>query len=83
MVSRGGDLVRDPHLRAANHFRTIADPVIGDAEIEGPRFRLYRTPHVTTRSGPRVGEHTGEVLRGVCKLTDEEIAELEKAGVLA
>lgn len=83
VVSRGGDLARDPHLRAANHFRTISDPIIGEVEIEGPRFRLHRTPHVTTRPGPRVGEHTGEVLRGICKLTDEEIAELEKAGVLA
>ena len=83
IVSRGGDLARDSHLRAANHFRMIADPVMGEAEIEGPRFALHRTPHVTTRRGPRVGEHTFEVLRDVCELSAEEIAELDKAGVLA
>ncbi|HVA77966.1 MAG TPA: CoA transferase [Candidatus Binataceae bacterium] len=82
VVSRGGDLARDQHLRFANHFRTITDPVMGEAEIEGPRFELRRTPHVGTTRGPRIGEHTGEVLRGVCNLSDDEIAELEKAGIL-
>ncbi|MHB8382028.1 MAG: CaiB/BaiF CoA transferase family protein [Candidatus Binataceae bacterium] len=82
VVSRGGDLARDPHLREINHFRKISDPVIGEAEIEAPRFELHRTPHVETRRGPRVGEHTSEVLRGICKLSDDEIADLEKAGVL-
>jgi len=83
VVSRGSDLARDPNLLHTNHFRSISDPVMGEAEIEGPRFRLYRTPHVTSRPGPRVGEHTVEVLRGVCKLSDDEITELERAGVLA
>lgn len=83
VVSRGGDLARDPHLRDANHFRTITDPVMGEAKIEGPRFMLHRTPHVASRPGPRVGEHTVEVLRDVCKLSAEVITELEKAGVLA
>jgi benzylsuccinate CoA-transferase BbsF subunit len=82
VVSRGGDFASDRHLAAVNHFRTISDPVIGEAQIEGPRFKLQRTPHVAIRRGPRVGEHTGEVLRGVCNLSDDEIAELEKAGIL-
>ncbi len=55
---------------------------MGEAEIEGPRFELRRTPHVGTTRGPRIGEHTGEVLRGVCNLSDDEITELEKAGIL-
>jgi crotonobetainyl-CoA:carnitine CoA-transferase CaiB-like acyl-CoA transferase len=83
VVSRGGDLARDPHLRAANHFREIDDPSFGEAEIEGPRFQLHRTPHVKICRGPLIGEHTDEVLHTVCKLSDQEIAELKSAGVLA
>jgi benzylsuccinate CoA-transferase BbsF subunit len=83
VVARGGDLASDPHLRAANHFRKIDDPAFGEAEVEGPRFQLHRTPHVKIRRGPLIGEHTDEVLSTVCKLSDREIAELKSAGVLA
>jgi benzylsuccinate CoA-transferase BbsF subunit len=83
VVSRGGDLARDAHLKAMNHLRKIDDPVIGEAEIEGSRFEMHRTPHASVRRAPLIGEHTAEILRGVCKLSDDEIAALEKAGVLA
>ncbi len=83
VVSRGGDLARDAHLRAANHFRKIDDPIIGEAEIEGPRFTLHRTPHASIKRAPLIGEHSVEVLSEVCKLSGAEIAALEAAGVLA
>jgi benzylsuccinate CoA-transferase BbsF subunit len=83
IVSHAGDLARDSHLRAANHFRKIEDPEFGEAEIEGPRFWFERTALPETRRGPRIGEHTAEVLREVCGLSDREIAELTDAGVLA
>jgi benzylsuccinate CoA-transferase BbsF subunit len=83
IVSKAGDLARDPHLRDANHFRKIEDSVIGEAEIEGPRFKLHRTPHVEIRPGPRIGEHTNEVMREVCKFSEAQIAELTEAGILA
>jgi benzylsuccinate CoA-transferase BbsF subunit len=83
VVSRGGDLYRDSELRALGYLVKINDPVMGDAEIEGPRFTLRRTPTVETRRGPRIGEHTREILAGVCNLSEEEIADLEKADVLS
>lgn len=82
VVCRAGQLARDPHLRAAHHLRPINDPVFGDAEIEGPRFQLHRTPHVETRRGPRIGEHTNEILAAVCGLSQREIEHLADAGVL-
>ncbi len=61
----------------------INDPVFGDAEIEGPRFQLHRTPHVETRRGPRIGEHTNEILAAVGGLSQREIEQLADAGVLS
>jgi len=81
-VSRAGDLARDAHVLATNHLRRINDPVIGEADIEGPRFALARTPHAEIRRGPRIGEHNNQVLRELCGMSDAEIAQLADGGVL-
>ena len=83
VVSHGGDLARDVDLREAGHLNQINDPVFGEAEIEGPRFSLDRTSLAPTRRGPRIGEHTNEVLATVLGMSDTEIAQLSEAGILA
>jgi len=82
VVSRAGDLARDPHLRHVNHMRRIEDPEFGEAEIEGPRSSFEGTPLPPTRRGPRIGEHSAEILRELCGMDDREIAELTETGVL-
>jgi len=82
IVSRAGDLARDSDLRHIGHFRKIDDPVIGEVEVEGPRAEFDRTPTAQTRRGPRIGEHTNQILREVCGLSDQEIARLASAGIL-
>ena len=81
-ASRAADLAEDPHLAAAGHLRPIEDPVIGPAMIEGPRFRLTRTPTAPTRRGPLIGEHTSEVLMALAGFSDAEVAELAASGAL-
>lgn len=81
VVSNSGDLARDREL-TGGHYRKIDDPVVGEATIEGPRYRLDRTPERETRRGPRIGEHTIEVLRDLCRYDEVTIAELKDAGVL-
>jgi benzylsuccinate CoA-transferase BbsF subunit len=82
IVSRAGDFARDSHLRHVNHLRRIEDPEFGEAEIEGPRSSFDGTPLPETRRGPRIGEHSAEILRELCGMNDREIAELEESGVL-
>jgi formyl-CoA transferase len=83
VVSRSGDLVRDTDLLEAGHLNKINDPVFGEAEIEGPRFSLARTSLPATRRGPRIGEHTKEVLATILGMSETEIAQLGESGVLA
>ena len=83
VVSRSNDLARDVDLREVGHLNQINDPVFGEAEIEGPRFSLDRTSLAPTRRGPRIGEHTNEVLATVLGMSETEIAQLSEAGVLA
>jgi benzylsuccinate CoA-transferase BbsF subunit len=82
VVSHADDLLADVDLNHAGHFKKIDDPVIGEAVIEGPRFALDRTPLPATSRGPRIGEHTEEVLADVLGLSNNEITELREAGVL-
>ncbi len=83
IVSHGVDLGRDADLIHLGQFKKFADEVLGEAEIEGPRCSLQRTPLPETRRGPRIGEHTNEILETVCHLSRDEIARLTEAGVLA
>jgi benzylsuccinate CoA-transferase BbsF subunit len=83
IVSRGLDLGRDLDLQHLGHFKKFTDTVLGEAEIEGPRSAFDRTPLSETRRGPRIGEHTQEILETICHLSKEEIAKLAEAGVLA
>jgi benzylsuccinate CoA-transferase BbsF subunit len=82
-VSNARDLHEDEHLHAVGHLRRIEDPVIGEGYIEGPRYRLSRTPTVETARGPRIGEHNAEVLRRYCGLSAGDVAALQEAKVLA
>ncbi|HEY2487235.1 MAG TPA: CoA transferase [Candidatus Binataceae bacterium] len=82
VVSRGLDLARDSDLRHVGHFVKIDDPVIGEVEIEGARAAFDRTPAAPTRRGPRIGEHTHEILREVCGISEQEIARLTADGIL-
>ena len=82
VVSRGGDLARDPDLVEAGHLKKMNDPVFGEAEIEGPRFSMDRTSLPPTRRGPRIGEHTKSVLATVLGMSEMEITQLGEAGVL-
>jgi benzylsuccinate CoA-transferase BbsF subunit len=83
IVSRGLDLGRDTDLHHLDHFKKFTDEVLGEAEIEGPRSAFDRTPLAETRRGPRIGEHTNEILEAVCHLSKDEITLLAEAGVLA
>jgi crotonobetainyl-CoA:carnitine CoA-transferase CaiB-like acyl-CoA transferase len=82
VVSRGLDLARDSDLRHVGHFVKIDDPVIGEVEIEGARAAFDRTPAAPIRRGPRIGEHTHEILRDVCGMSEQEIARLSADGIL-
>jgi benzylsuccinate CoA-transferase BbsF subunit len=82
VVSQARDLELDGDLRHSNHYRSISDPEIGQAETTAPQFRLSRTPHVETRPAPRIGDSTREILKDICQLSDQEIMRLEGEGVV-
>jgi crotonobetainyl-CoA:carnitine CoA-transferase CaiB-like acyl-CoA transferase len=64
------------------HFPTFFDhPDLGVMSSPGTPYRLSATPGGIDRVGPRVGQHTREVLRNWVGLTDADVDTLIAAGV--
>src|SRR5437867_2092280 len=76
------DVFADPHLLARGFFVDLPHPALGNLRSLGSPLRLERTPVRHRRAGPRLGEHSAEVLRQI-GCSEDEIASLAQAGVVA
>src|SRR5205085_9630904 len=76
------DVFEDPHLLARKFFVDLEHPVLGTLRGLGSPMRLGRTPVRHRRAGPRLGEHSAEVLREL-GLGDADMDDLASAGIIA
>jgi crotonobetainyl-CoA:carnitine CoA-transferase CaiB-like acyl-CoA transferase len=76
------ELLAHPQVVAREDFITIHDDVFGELLLANVLPRLTRTPGRIERSGPRLGEHTEEILGGLLDVPDEEIRALRQSGVV-
>jgi crotonobetainyl-CoA:carnitine CoA-transferase CaiB-like acyl-CoA transferase len=71
-----------PPLQHRRFFEEVDHPVSGPVRHSTLPIRFSRGPEAyVSRSAPRLGEHHDEVLRAL-GCTDEDLAELEAAGVI-
>ena len=71
------DAVREPQLRGRGAGLEIDHPDLGVIEYYQSAHRMSKTPGFVRRRGPRLGEHTGEVLQEWLSLDEHEISGLE------
>ena len=76
-------LMQDDNLRTRGFWETVAHPAAGEWDIEGPVWRMSRTPGHVRMPAPMFGQHTEWVLGELLGLSAEEIAALEAEGVTA
>jgi crotonobetainyl-CoA:carnitine CoA-transferase CaiB-like acyl-CoA transferase len=76
------ELMAHPQVVAREDFITINDDVFGELLLANVLPRLARTPGRIERPGPRLGEHTGEILGGLLDVPDEELQALRQSGVV-
>jgi crotonobetainyl-CoA:carnitine CoA-transferase CaiB-like acyl-CoA transferase len=75
-------VVADPQLAHNEMIRTIRHPSVGDYQTIGPPVRFSHTPSTIERPPPLLGQHTDDLLREVCGLTPDQIADLHHRGAV-
>ena len=81
LVYTPADMVTDPHFRSRGSLLEVEDPQVGPVLMPAPAPRLSRTPAEVRWTGPRLGQHTDEIL-AEAGLTDNDVAALRAAGVV-
>ena len=77
------ELVENEQLAARGFYVPIAHPDVGTFVFPGLPAHLSATPASYRLPAPGLGEHNREVLGGMLGMSDEELAALEAAGVIA
>ncbi|TWH18723.1 CaiB/BaiF CoA transferase family protein [Prauserella rugosa] len=76
------DVVADPQFQALGTVLDVPDPELGTVAMQNVLARLSGTPGEIRWAGPRLGEHTEEVL-SEAGVSSEHIAALRQRGVVA
>ena len=75
-------VVNDPNINYRNMIAEIEQPRVGKMRIVGTPFRLSETPGEVREHAPLLGEHTEEVLMGLLGLSKDEVASLNRSGIV-
>ena len=76
-----GQFAEDPHL-SQRMVETTPNPDYGELKLLQSPHKFSKTPPRIPGPASRLGQHTGELLGGLCGYTAERIRELKERGVL-
>ena len=75
-------VVSDPQVQARGMIVAVDHPDAGPVKMAASPVKLAPAPPPRYRPSPRLGEHTRDVLAALAGLTEEDLAELERQGVV-
>ncbi len=81
-VYRAPDMLADEHFAAREAIVRLTHPEFGEFPMQNVVPRLSMTPGKVKWTGPRLGEHTDEVLSDIVGLTAGDIDALRSSGVI-
>ena len=77
------DVLQNPQFIAREYWQTIEDRDLGlKLTCPGPFARFSATPIEYRRRAPRVGEHNREILLGDLGLSEPELGDLTRRGII-
>jgi len=79
---RAPEMLADEHFAAREAIRWIDSYDFGSIPMQNVVPKLSDTPGEIRWSGPRLGEHNVEVLRGILQLDDDAVAALVRTGIV-
>lgn len=74
--------VEDSHVQERGILVDVDDPELGKYRMHAPLPRFSSTPGSIRFPGARLGAHNKEILSSLLELKEEQIAELQKDGVI-
>lgn len=81
VVNDLGDLFSDPQLKHRNIWRRLPHAELEEFDYEAPPYLLSESP-AELRPSPLLGQHNRYVYGELLGMSEEEIAQLEKEGVI-
>jgi benzylsuccinate CoA-transferase BbsF subunit len=81
-VQNSEDIWRDGQLRSRAAFVEVTHPDVGLLEYPAMPARLSTTPGRVRSPGPRLGEHTGEVLGEWANVGEADVIRLQTSGAV-
>jgi crotonobetainyl-CoA:carnitine CoA-transferase CaiB-like acyl-CoA transferase len=77
------EVVESPQFASRDYFQNVAHPELGESfRYPGPFAKFSATPIEYRRRPPTVGEHNSEIYRGELGLSEGDLAELARAGII-
>ncbi|WP_407151113.1 CaiB/BaiF CoA transferase family protein [Bradyrhizobium sp. ORS 86] len=76
------ELLNDRHLKSRAFLQEIDRPFIGSHPQPSMPIREGQAPYAIRTAAPTLGEHNREVLSGLLGLSDAEIADLTREGII-
>src|SRR5271155_893835 len=81
-VNPAAAVMADPQIQSRGYFVAIDRAVVGTHLYPGAVARIPETPLRADTPAPLLGEHNQQVFGEVLGMTDDEVAELERIGVI-
>ncbi|WP_067669138.1 CaiB/BaiF CoA transferase family protein [Nocardia miyunensis] len=79
-IYTAADIMADPQYTTLGSVLRIEDPELGPLKMPNVPFRLSDTPGEIRTTGPKLGEHTAEILARF-GIDEQHLAELREQGV--
>ena len=77
------EVVESPQFASRDYFQSVAHPEFGESfQYPGPFAKFSATPIEYRRRPPTVSEHNSEIYRDELGLSEREIADLTRAGII-
>jgi benzylsuccinate CoA-transferase BbsF subunit len=82
VVQRAPDTMKDPQIAHDKALVELEHPIVGKRLYPNVALKLSATPALPSKPAPLLGQHTDEICRELLHMSDSDIKNLKKEGVL-